>query len=97
MERRVSDPEELLKIANALSSITRINILNLVAEKPLDVTDLSQVLGMTKSNVSAHIASLEEAGLIEVKYENGKKGIRKMVSLKHQTIVISLGSNAKET
>ncbi|MCI2415464.1 MAG: ArsR family transcriptional regulator [Candidatus Aramenus sp.] len=93
MDLVLEDPEEIMRIADALSSMTRINILKIVAESPKSVTELSEELQMTKGNVSSQLALLESAGLIEVEYSNGVKGIKKMVKNKYDKIIINLKSS----
>lgn len=90
MELIISEPEEIVKISKTLSVMARINILKLTSEKPLDITELSEILHMSKGNISNHVTELENAGLVEVKYENGVKGIRKIVKPKYQKITIIL-------
>lgn len=90
MELVVKDPEDILRIANSLSVISRINIIKLVNNKPMSVSELTAELGMSKGNVSSHISSLEESGLITSEYENGIKGIRKIVKAKYKRIIIDL-------
>ena len=92
MELIISDPEEIVKISKTLSVMARVNILKLTSEKPLDITELSELLHMSKGNISNHVTELENAGLIEVKYENGVKGIRKVVRPKYEKIVILLNT-----
>ncbi|BCU68654.1 hypothetical protein HS7_20910 [Sulfolobales archaeon HS-7] len=96
MELVLTDPEEIQKVAEALSSITRVNILTLVNEKPLGITEISETVAMTKGNISAQVAMLESAGLVEVIYYNGKKGIKKLVRTKYNRIVIELGNNSSQ-
>ncbi len=90
MELVVKDPEDILKIATSLSVISRINIMKLITVKPMSVGELTIELGMSKGNISSHISGLEEAGLIESEYENGIKGIRKIVKAKYSKIIIDL-------
>lgn len=93
MDLIVSDPEDILKISRALSVMTRINILKLVTENELNVTELSEILHMTKANISMHISELENAGLIEIKYKNGVKGLQKVIKNKYDRIIIDLNSS----
>lgn len=93
MDLIISDPEEILKISTAFSSMTRINILKIVTESPKSITELSQELMMTKGNVSSQVAELEKAGLIEIKYESGKKGIKKVIKGKYEKIIIQISDN----
>ncbi|AWR94353.1 ArsR/SmtB family transcription factor [Acidianus brierleyi] len=98
MEINVDDPEEILKIAEALSSITRINILKILNESPKSITELSEELKMTKGNISNQVALLENAGLVDIEYQNGVKGIKKIIKTKYNRIIISLdiSSSPKE-
>jgi len=52
--------------------------------------ELSEELGMTKGNVSSQISLLEGAGLLEVTYTEGVKGLKKLVKSKYDKITISL-------
>ena len=50
----------------ALGEDTRLRIVGLLIERPLDVTAISQRLGLTPYNASKHLRVLREAGLLEV-------------------------------
>ncbi|BCU70402.1 ArsR/SmtB family transcription factor [Stygiolobus caldivivus] len=94
MELIISDPEEIVKISKTLSVMARVNILRLTSENPLDITELSEILHMSKGNVSNHVAELESTGLIEINYENGVKGIRKVIKPKYEKITILLSDTS---
>ncbi len=55
---RASEPLKLL------SDATRIRILHLLADQPLTVAELQQVLDLGQSSVSGHLAKLKHAGFI---------------------------------
>ncbi|MEM4080483.1 MAG: ArsR family transcriptional regulator [Metallosphaera sp.] len=90
MDLTVTDVEEVVKVTEALSSITRVNILRLISDQEKSITELSEELRMTKGNVSSQVALLESAGLIEVRYSEGNKGLKKLVKAKYDKIVILL-------
>ncbi|MEM0193921.1 MAG: ArsR family transcriptional regulator [Metallosphaera sp.] len=90
MDLTVTDVEEVVKVTEALSSITRVNILRLISDREKSITELSEELRMTKGNVSSQVALLESAGLIEVRYSEGNKGLKKLVKAKYDKIVILL-------
>jgi predicted transcriptional regulator len=90
VELVLSDVEEILRVAEALSSVTRVNILKLTSREAKSVTELSEELRMTKGNVSSQISLLEGAGLLEVTYTEGVKGLKKLVKSKYDKITISL-------
>ncbi|AWR97324.1 ArsR family transcriptional regulator [Acidianus sulfidivorans JP7] len=97
MDLIISDPEDILKISSAFSSMTRINILKIVSTTPKSITELSNELMMTKGNISSQVSELEHAGLIEIKYENGEKGIKKIIKGKYDKIIILLSSEDSAT
>lgn len=63
------------KTVKALSSPTRIKILNEVMEKETTTTDISKEVGKTKSTVSTHLSTLVDAGLIEKDEVEGRKRV----------------------
>ncbi|BCS92207.1 hypothetical protein L3N51_01712 [Metallosphaera sp. J1] len=93
MELVISDVEDIVRVTEALSSVTRVNILRLIAEGEKSITDLSEELHMTKGNVSSQVALLESSGLVEVRYTEGNKGLKKLIKAKYSRIIISLASD----
>nr|WP_126451313.1 ArsR family transcriptional regulator [Sulfodiicoccus acidiphilus] len=90
MELIVTDPEGIYRTSYALASMTRINIVKMVSLRPMSVTEISEALRLTKGNVSNQIASLEEAGLLQASFENGVKGVRKLLKNRYEKIVLVL-------
>ncbi|WP_278465026.1 winged helix-turn-helix domain-containing protein [Saccharolobus islandicus] len=90
MELVIDDPEKIYEISKALSTMTRINILQLVSIMPMSISELTENLNMSKGNISSHISELENLGLVEVEYQNGIKGIKKIIKAKYDKIVIVL-------
>ncbi|MFB6215636.1 MAG: ArsR/SmtB family transcription factor [Candidatus Aenigmatarchaeota archaeon] len=86
----------------ALSSPTRIRILNEVLEKDTTTTDISNSLGKTKSTVSSHLSKLNEAGLVEKDQKDGRRRViyrpttkaEDIIEGKERTVRFSLGSSA---
>ena len=66
------------KVARALASQDRIKILRLIACQPLNVYEIALRLNLPFSTVSNHIEVLEEAGIILVRMQQGKKRHVKM-------------------
>jgi predicted transcriptional regulator len=81
--------EEALKIADALTS-ANFRILQSLSKERLDVSTIAEKVELSEAYVSEQIQLLEELKLINVSYEPGKRGIRKMCELavKKITIVI---------
>lgn len=53
----------------ALGEETRVRIVGLLIDQPMDVGAISDALGVSPYNVSKHLRVLREAGLLEVEKE----------------------------
>ncbi len=85
---QVNDDDQILKVAKALSSDTRIKILKMTAESEIDVSRIADKLNQTEANISAQIKILEDAKLLISRYEPGKHGVRKICSTKVDTVIL---------
>lgn len=85
----------------ALSSPTRIRILNQILDGETTPTALSQELGRSKSTISSHLDTLKSAGLVEKDQEEGRRRViyqptskaRDIVSGKERRVKFSLTSS----
>lgn len=75
------------KTVRALSSPTRIKILNEVLENESTPTSLSDELDRSKSTISSHLDTLLEAGLVEKDSEEGRRRVVYNPTRKARTIV----------
>ncbi|MEA3404369.1 MAG: metalloregulator ArsR/SmtB family transcription factor [Pseudomonadota bacterium] len=57
--------EQLAQIGKSLGHANRLLILDVLAQKSCSVEALSQKLGLTIANVSKHLQSLKQAGLVK--------------------------------
>ncbi len=76
----ISDPE-FLRFTKALSSKTRLRIIEFLKEERLDISRLAEKLDQTEANVSAQIKILLKAKIVESEFRPGAHGIRKICSL----------------
>ncbi len=90
MQELVVEDENVAKIAKALASKTRWQILKLLKEKKMDVSRIAEVLNQTEANISAQVKILEKAGLIRSKYEPGEHGVRKVCEPAVEKIIIKI-------
>ncbi|WP_164006803.1 ArsR/SmtB family transcription factor [Pyxidicoccus trucidator] len=63
--------EELSQSFRALGDPTRLRILRLVAEAPLNVTELVSLVGVAQSSVSHHLGKLKGLGLLREERQAG--------------------------
>lgn len=59
--------KNLVRVFKALGDQNRIRILKMLQEKPMSVSQLTQVLGISQPAVSRHLHQLAEAGLVEAR------------------------------
>jgi predicted transcriptional regulator len=70
--------DDVSKLAKALASPTRWEIIKLLQRRGIDVSRIAVTLNQTEANISAQIKILEEAGLVKARYEPGVHGVRKI-------------------
>ncbi len=63
----VHDHQRVARLLHALAEPNRLAMVHLLARSEQRVTDVTAVLGLAQSTVSAHLATLREAGLVEVR------------------------------
>lgn len=78
---------ETLKV---LASRPRLQILELLSMGDMSVSELAQALRLPQPSVTVHVKKLEEANLIECRYQPGQQGFQKMSSRRCDRIFIDL-------
>jgi len=56
---------DVVRVLHALADPTRLSLVHLLAERPRRVVELTTALGLAQSTVSAHLATLRTAGLVD--------------------------------
>jgi predicted transcriptional regulator len=88
MELEVKEIKEIVKLAQVLSSESRVKILKIINNRELSLSEITEELNLTKGTISSHITLLESLGLIDVKFQPGVKGIKKLIKSKYNKIII---------
>lgn len=86
---RVPLSEESLPVFEAISSATRINIINLLSKKRMNVKELAKELELSNPVTAKHVKILEKAGIIKTERIPGKAGMQKQSILKVDLIEIA--------
>ncbi|MBD3196160.1 MAG: ArsR family transcriptional regulator [Candidatus Lokiarchaeota archaeon] len=84
----IESDDHIELIMKALSSKTRREILQQIQMGPMDVSDIAAILDMTEANISAQIKKLEKAKLISCDYSSGKHGVRKISSIRFNSLLV---------
>ncbi|MFA5468639.1 MAG: helix-turn-helix domain-containing protein [Sphaerochaetaceae bacterium] len=75
-----SNKEKMLLIAKALANEARINILELLNERSLNVNEIADQLGLPTSTAALNVRILEQAGLLFTESQPGIRGSMKVSS-----------------
>ncbi len=86
-EEIVASGSKALDIAEALTATT-MKILQLLSQERLDISTIGQRLGLSEAYISEQIRILEDRKLVNVNYERGKRGIRKVCATAIEKITI---------
>jgi DNA-binding transcriptional ArsR family regulator len=62
----MAPPQALIRLHRALGDETRLRILKLLSEKDLYLTEIAQLLELSKPTIKHHLALLRSAGLVTV-------------------------------
>jgi predicted transcriptional regulator len=84
----VIDPSENKDVILSLASEVRLNILDLLHKKSLNVNDIAQSLGVPQSTVAINVAILEKAGLIQSEIVKAKKGNQKICRAIYEELIV---------
>jgi predicted transcriptional regulator len=79
-----------LPLYEALASDVRLRILDLLADKTMNLKEIAQSLKLSSAILTMHIRKLETAGLIETKMVRKQGGTHKICSLAETGIEIEL-------
>lgn len=98
VEREITvQGEKALQIAEALNATTT-RMLQILAKERLDVTTISKRLGLSEAYISQQVKTLENLKLLNITYEPGKRGIRKVCesAVDKVTLVLIEGQKTSE-
>lgn len=86
----IDRPEMLQKIAHALSSPVRIQVLRALGKRSMNIGELAEALDVPMSTTALAVKTLEEAGLISSELQPGARGSMKLCSRKLDTLHVTL-------
>ncbi|WP_179133959.1 ArsR/SmtB family transcription factor [Halobacillus massiliensis] len=89
-ELSIKKPEELRKVAHALSSKVRLEIINLLSTKNANIHQLAESLHIPVSTAASHIKVLEESGLVLTELRPAKRGSMRICTRNFNDIHIQL-------
>lgn len=63
-------PDRLLKLLRAAGDMTRLQILQLLAQRPRSTTELAGLIAISEAAVSKHLKQLQEVGLVQTERQS---------------------------
>lgn len=86
--------EKALNVAEALNTTTFL-MLQILSKERLDITTIAKKIGLSEAYISEQVRTLEELGLINITYERGKRGIRKICDSTVEKIILVINELPK--
>ena len=93
---KLENEKELMALGKALSSESRIQILELLQKGPLCVNEIAEILGIPASSAALNIRVLEEADLIRTELKPGVRGSMKLCIPQEFHLVLDLEKKEEE-
>jgi DNA-binding transcriptional ArsR family regulator len=81
---------ECISVLRALGEENRLRLVKLLLTQPMGVNELAEASDQSQYNVSKHLRTLREAGLVEVAKE-GQKRLYSVSHLKRNRNTLDLG------
>lgn len=78
-----------LPFFEALSSETRLVIVELLGDRDMNIHELAEALNMSSTIVARHVKVLENAEIIRCKNIPGKRGVQKLCHLVHSGLLLN--------
>src|SRR5690606_27212185 len=78
LELSINDPANLQRVAHALASEVRLNIILLLNKESLNIQQISEILGKPVSTIASHIKVLEDSDLIATELRPANRGAMKV-------------------
>ncbi|CAG7617298.1 ArsR/SmtB family transcription factor [Paenibacillus allorhizosphaerae] len=85
-----------MNVLECFSSETRVRIIELLNEKPYNIGELAEALGLSSAIITKHIQKLEEARIVSTENSVGKRGTQKRCSLNVDKLTLVLRTAEEE-
>lgn len=95
LDLSVDHPQQLRRVAHALSSPVRIQVMQALGKRSMNVGELAQELDIPMSTTALAIKVLEEAGIITCEAQPGARGSMKLCSRKIDTMSVEMRPEIK--
>lgn len=84
-----------LPFFEALASGTRLKMVELLAEKPMNIGEMAEALGVSPAIVTRHVRQLCDAGIVTAERTAGRRGSQKICRLRAGGVRLRFGTAEK--
>lgn len=81
---------------SALASETRLRMVELLAERPMNIGELAGELGLSSAIVTRHVRQLAQAGILTAERSAGRRGRQKICRLKTENVLLRFRPEERE-
>ncbi|MGM0878069.1 MAG: ArsR/SmtB family transcription factor [Bacillota bacterium] len=86
---KIDTTDEHLPVYEALASTVRLKIIQLLAQRPMNIRELAEAAELSSAIMTMHVKKLEKAGIILTDMVPGKAGLQKLCVLDVDKIEIN--------
>jgi predicted transcriptional regulator len=87
---------EHLPVYEALASAVRLKMIQLLANRPMNIRELAEATELSSAIMTMHVKKLEKAGIIYTDMIPGKAGVQKLCVLDVEKIEIAFPANLSQ-
>ena len=95
LELSIEQKDEIFPVAHALASHVRLDIIEALSHRNLNVNELATALEIPLSTAALNVRVLEEAGIIQTHHQPGIRGAMKLCIRKLDSLQIELLATGK--
>lgn len=85
-----------LPVFEALASEVRLNIIHLLAERPRNIKEIAEALGLSSAIITMHVKKLEKSGIIRTELMPSRGGMQKICVLYVEKMEVTFPSKTPE-
>lgn len=86
-----------LPFFEALASGTRLKMVELLAERPMNIGEMAGALGVSPAIVTRHVRQLCDAGIVTAERAAGRRGSQKICRLRADGVLLRFGTAKRAT
>lgn len=92
----IIDPRQDVSVLKGLASEVRLRILEILADGPKNVNEITAALELPQSTVSTNIMMLQDAGIIRTESIKGRKGTQKVCRAIYSEMIVRFRGSVKD-